>query len=80
MQVPFGAKERIIENKGEPFYRVYDVARLCELLKGLYTVEDTDYFIFDSRKWVQVNENVASRIDYKKGLPPCLVYVKARKV
>jgi hypothetical protein len=93
MQVPFGKTSRIIEHKGEPFYRIYDSARLCELLKGLYTVEDVDYFIydrnvvedqdtrvFDSRLWVQVNENVASRIDYKEGLPPCLVYVKARKV
>jgi SAM-dependent methyltransferase len=79
MQVPFGLAPRLIKHKGQPFYTIYTHYWLDKLLDGLFAVEDKTFYLYDDRRWIQISENVARSIDYERGLPPCLVYVKGRR-
>lgn len=77
-QVPFGDSPKIIWNHKNPFYRVYTLDMVSEIVKP-FDIEDKYYVLYERGGWTKVNELVASRVKVDKGLPPCLCFIKARK-
>jgi SAM-dependent methyltransferase len=87
LQVPFGKTARLIcggeslsqANDDTPFYRIYTLVGLRDLLDR-FRIEEISYARFNENKvWQVTDEAMACQIDWQKMPTQCIVRVKARK-
>ena len=79
MQVPYAKGTTIIYHKSEQFYRTYTQETLINLLwPQFYTIEKT-FYARGKRCWLEVNQEVANRIEQGSGFPVCLAYLEVVK-
>lgn len=79
LQVPYGAFPIRVKHKGKEFYVPWISSNLRNLEKH-FTIEEKTYYIRARGKWIEVSETIANHIVQGGGFPPCIVYIKARKM
>lgn len=77
LQVPFGKTEKIITNEGVPFYKVYTSEGLDKLLQAFGSRTPT-FYTKTKKGWIEVNKNIADKIEQGGGFPSCLVYLEVK--
>ena len=78
VQIPYGAKTRVIEFQGKPYYKIYTAEMIEEQFHN-YVIEDIQYHSFEPHGWIEVSKSVADHIDHVKPFPPCVAKFSARK-
>ena len=79
MQVPYAKITTIIYHKSEQFYRTYTQKTLQQVIEPLFKIVEKTFYARGERCWIEVNREVANRIEQGSGFPVCLCYVEAVK-
>lgn len=79
MQVPYAKTHTVIYHKSDQFYRTYTRGMLEELTEPVFKIIDWTFYARGKGKWIEVNQEVASRIEQGSGFPVCLCYMEVVK-
>ncbi len=79
MQVPYARETTIIYHKSEQFYKTYTIKTLNDLLHPKFKLVSKAFYARGERCWLEVNQEVADKIEQGSGFPVCLVYLEVEK-
>lgn len=78
VQIPYGAKTRIISKDNKPFYQIY-TASMIEIHFQNFIIEEITYQAYEPHGWIEVSQSVADHIDHTKPYTPCIAQIILRK-